>query len=41
MQSIQGLLDKNIEERITIDSDDLEIADRLSYFGNVLSAEKV
>ena len=35
----QNLLDKNLEERITLDKDDIETVDRFSYLGDVLSTE--
>ena len=36
----QGLLDKNVDERITIDGDGIETVDRFSYLKDVLSTER-
>ena len=35
----QGLLNKNTEERTTLDGDDIEIVNGFTYLGDVLSAE--
>ena len=35
----QGLLDKNLDEKTTLDGNDVEIADMCSYLGNLLSSE--
>ena len=35
----QGLLDKNVDESITLYGDDIESLNKFSYFGDVLSTE--
>jgi len=32
-------MDNNLEERLTMDGDDIEIVDKFSYLGDVLSTE--
>ena len=36
----QGQLDKNLDERITLDGDDIETVDSFFYLENVLSTER-
>jgi len=35
----QGFIDNNLEERLTMDGDDIEIVDKFPYLGDVLSTE--